>query len=78
MKIKITLEEVNGCPTLTAKKGNVSIISEGMNFLLTKAFIEHDNGVVEEVTDYERVEELDRDIFTKEEKKLICRVAQSY
>lgn len=74
-EMTIAIEEINGCPTMTATKGNVSIIADGMEFILCKAIINHGDRI-EEVTDYDKVLKLDRETFTEEEHKEMTRAIE--
>lgn len=76
-EMTIAIEEIKGCPTLTATKGNTSIIYDGANFLLYKAYIKHDDRI-EEVNDYDTVVKLERELFTEEDHKEITEAIKEY
>ena len=76
--MNITFKEENGCPFMIVTKGNITLIHEGMQFILGKIIIEHDDRI-EEITDDNAILEFDEAIyFTKEEMKEMCRMAQNY
>lgn len=74
----IKTERANGCPIMTVTKGNFTFVYGGMEMILDKAIIKLDADCHVEVTDIGLVMELEEKVFTEEESKELCKVANAF
>ena len=75
--MNITIEKIDGCPTMTVTKGAITFVYDGMDFLLCKAIIHSGDDSIE-ITEDEVIMALEEKAFTEEENMEICKKAREY
>lgn len=75
--MKVTVETIKGCPTMTVAKGNIVFIYDGMDFILCKVLIKYDSVMTIEITNDTLMMELE-ELLTDEEHEIIGNIARAY
>jgi hypothetical protein len=74
----VVFDMVNGCPVMTATKGNMTFVFEGMDFIFEEIIIKHENGKIEKITDSKKIMEIYDETFTERENREISKYCWDY